>query len=386
MCNLITEKYPHLVSEWDESNSKSIDRYTHGSKYKALWICQKCGEKWEARIYSRTTGGAGCPYCSGHRVSDRNRLFINYPELMDEWDFSKNKIDPNTVSVCSSKRVWWKCEHGHQWKTCVYSRAKEGTNCPYCSNQKICETNCIAATNPELIKLWHPSKNNNLTPYNICIGSERIIWWRCHNGHDYIAKPSYKKAGKGECPYCNGTKVCEQTCLKIVNSNIAQEWHPTKNGELTPNDVFPWTNKMVWWECSRGHEWQSTVNNRSSGNSCPYCSKIHLIDGTIWDSYTEAYVYLKYRKLGYSIIPHKKYGMGKSKCDFFIKEMNLYCEVTSFSEFDCPPHGYFFEKYIDKIHKKEKYVTTVLGAHFRFISIRKLNKNQKAQVLREIVK
>jgi hypothetical protein len=31
-------------------------------------------------------------------------------------------------------------------------------------------------------------------------------------------------------------------------------------------------NKKVWWQCSIGHEWEATVNNRSSkGSGCPYC-------------------------------------------------------------------------------------------------------------------
>jgi hypothetical protein len=62
--------------------------------------------------------------------------------------------------------------------------------------------------------------------------------------------------------------------LSRTHPEIAAEWHPTKNGDLTPNDVTPGCNKKVWWECSKGvdHVWQATVCNRTKGRNCPFCS------------------------------------------------------------------------------------------------------------------
>ena len=56
---------------------------------------------------------------------------------------------------------------------------------------------------------------------------------------------------------------------------LAAQWHPTKNGSLTPADVTPGSNKKVWWECpnNREHIWPATVSNRNNlGRGCPYCS------------------------------------------------------------------------------------------------------------------
>ena len=33
--------------------------------------------------------------------------------------------------------------------------------------------------------------------------------------------------------------------------NIAKEWHPTKNGKLTPLDVSQGQAIKVWWRCER---------------------------------------------------------------------------------------------------------------------------------------
>ncbi|MBR6548783.1 MAG: zinc-ribbon domain-containing protein [Clostridia bacterium] len=55
---------------------------------------------------------------------------------------------------------------------------------------------------------------------------------------------------------------------------LATEWHPTKNGTLTPRQVTPNSHKKIWWRCSNGHEWKTSVNNRTSlHRGCPECSK-----------------------------------------------------------------------------------------------------------------
>jgi hypothetical protein len=38
--------------------------------------------------------------------------------------------------------------------------------------------------------------------------------------------------------------------LADVNPELAKQWHPDKNGDLTPDDVLPGSNKKVWWRCS----------------------------------------------------------------------------------------------------------------------------------------
>jgi hypothetical protein len=59
--------------------------------------------------------------------------------------------------------------------------------------------------------------------------------------------------------------------LAVVNPSLAKEWHPTKNGTLTPQDVAPKSHKRVWWICEKGHEWESAVAIRSRSRGCPYC-------------------------------------------------------------------------------------------------------------------
>jgi hypothetical protein len=58
-----------------------------------------------------------------------------------------------------------------------------------------------------------------------------------------------------------------------MNPKLAKEWHPNKNGSLTPSMVTSKSNKKVWWMCEQGHEWQARVEDRTQGNRCPICRR-----------------------------------------------------------------------------------------------------------------
>ena len=66
--------------------------------------------------------------------------------------------------------------------------------------------------------------------------------------------------------------IDKEKSLAYRFSELAKEWHPTKNGELTPEDISYGSKQNIWWQCEKGHEWQASVNHRSRGKGCPYCS------------------------------------------------------------------------------------------------------------------
>ena len=71
--------------------------------------------------------------------------------------------------------------------------------------------------------------------------------------------------------------VKKKKWLHEAYPEIAAEWHPTKNGELKPENVTYGSEKRVWWMCSVcGHEWESTPNHRTNPRSkggCSVCGK-----------------------------------------------------------------------------------------------------------------
>ena len=68
-------------------------------------------------------------------------------------------------------------------------------------------------------------------------------------------------------------KATKDYNLQVTNPSLAKEWHPKKNGTITPKDVTPGSNKRVWWICIKGHEWKAPILRRKiTGSGCPYCS------------------------------------------------------------------------------------------------------------------
>lgn len=129
----------------------------------------------------------------------------------------------------------------------------------------------LGYANPLLTKEWEYRLNQGLTPYNITIGSGKIVWWICKNGHRWRASVANRSKGTG-CPYCVGKRILREKSFGALAPNLVKEWHTFKNKNFTPYRVPPKSNRKVWWICNKGHSWKATINRRTSGSGCPYCS------------------------------------------------------------------------------------------------------------------
>ena len=125
---------------------------------------------------------------------------------------------------------------------------------------------------PKLIREWHSSKNRDLVPTDVTPKSNRKAWWVCEKGHEWEAVIASRTSGRG-CPYCSGNRVGDDNSLAVLNKDIAKQWHPTKNGDVSASDFRPGSHKRVWWLCEKGHEWQAVIKSRTSGRGCQECWK-----------------------------------------------------------------------------------------------------------------
>ncbi|MBO4483833.1 MAG: zinc-ribbon domain-containing protein [Lachnospiraceae bacterium] len=404
---------PELAKQWHSEKNGNLtpcDVKEYSNK-KVWWKCNE-GHEWQAVIGSRKN--RGCPYCSGNKVLEGfNDIKTLFPELIKEWHPEKNSIKPEMISRGYDKKVWWLCEFGHEWAAPVYNRIK-GSGCPYCSKgqktsfseqavffyvrkvfpdaisrevkngvefdvfipsinvaieydgykwhsderafkkdsikNKICyekgimlfrlreegapelvlnpnvllipskyadikrleeaiknllfslgkedldininrdrinileqyatarKGKSLAFNNPTLSEEWHPTLNGRLTPENVNAGSVTKVWWLGKCGHKWEAS-IYNRVKGEQCPFCNSQKVLAGfNDLRSHCPDIAKEWHPYKNGKLTPEDVLPSSNKKVWWMCKKGHEWVAVIGSRKK-NGCPYCSNKAVLEG-----------------------------------------------------------------------------------------------------------
>lgn len=197
---------------------------------------------------------------------------IEDENLVSEWNYERNKqIDVNKITRGSHIKVWWKCSKGHEWEASVSNRAR-GTKCPYCSGKKtIYGVNDLFSSHPELKKEWNYDKNS-INPQEISPAAHKKVWWKCSRGHEWETTIYSRTSGNG-CPYCSGRYVIKgQNDFKTMHPELMKEWDFNKNKSLKPDEVLAAVNKNVWWRCSKGHEWQATINNRHRGTGCPVCS------------------------------------------------------------------------------------------------------------------
>ena len=73
--------------------------------------------------------------------------------------------------------------------------------------------------------------------------------------------------------------------MRSTHPKLAEEFHPTKNGDLTPDNLLAGTNIKIWWKCSEcSYVWDAAGSNRldkthQKGSNCPSCAT-HGFDGS----------------------------------------------------------------------------------------------------------
>lgn len=180
--------------------------------------------------------------------------------------------------VKGTDKLIWKCRKedcGEFFDIC-WEYILQGNECPYCKGLRVGMSNCLYTNNPRVASEWHPSKNGNLTPYNITISSNKKIWWVCINNHEWCAIVNSRTRYNGNnCPYCSGKLPDDINNLYVKHKHLCEEWDYNKN-KKHPKEYTPLSNKKVWWICRKcNHSWQAIIYNRSKKHStgCPNCSQ-----------------------------------------------------------------------------------------------------------------
>lgn len=283
--------YPELIKEWDYEKNGELkpDSFLCGSNKTIWWKCASCGNEWRAPI-SRRTAGSKCSICAKtiaakkRSTSDyKDSIAFNFPDLLKEWNYIKNDLDPTKTYCSSNKKVWWICHKGHEWQAGINARTgKSHSGCPVCSNRIVMKGfNDLATNHPKLIKEWDYEKNGDVMPEEISATSAEKAWWICDKGHSFQQKIYDRTKKNASCPYCqNFAFKPEYNSLEVKNPELAKEWDYEKNYPLTPKDVLYGGYKEYWWKCkNEPHSFLQKINNRKKGAQCPYCSSQKLLSG-----------------------------------------------------------------------------------------------------------
>lgn len=276
----IIHTHPDIVKEWNYNKNNPLNpaNFTHGSNKIVWWQCEK-GHEWKTKINLRCKGskskskGSGCPICSNQKIlKGYNYIGTTHPDLMNIWHPTKNtNISPHNISHGYNKHVWWLCHCGYEWHSYIYNTTS--SSCPACNNRVVTKKNSLELNMPKLVSEWDYSKNT-IDISTVVIGSGKKVWWICSCcSHEWKARICDRTSRGHGCPKCANSKIPSHiNSLEALRPDIAHEWHSTKNGNLTPANVFCNSNIQVWWQCKNGHEWFTNLKNRIAGTGCPKCN------------------------------------------------------------------------------------------------------------------
>ena len=328
---------PDLAKEWNyHKNSFLPTEVTLVSGKRAWWICEE-GHEWACIIASRTKSGSGCPFCSGRRsIEGENDIVSLHPEVLLDWDFEKNiNIQPQQIKAGSQQKVWWRCRKcGKSFLKSAYQKIKS-PYCDECSKglQYSFPEKAVAfyiGKQFEIIENYRPeylsgSEIDIFIPALHC-GIEFDGGYYHDPQKDTKKSTMCKKQGiklirirDANCPNIETTDVViplskysdaeiesaakgvlselgidtEIVCIRrdrvqilekmsfaekennltITHPALCMEWDVAKNGKLLPSMFSYGSTKKVWWKCSAGHEWESSISNRAQlGRGCPFCA------------------------------------------------------------------------------------------------------------------
>ena len=208
-------------------------------------------------------------------LKKKNSIIAKRPELAGEWDYEGNgKTKPEYLSYSSAKIVKWICPKGHHYTARVYNRYK-GVGCPVCAGKALVKgINDLATLYPDLAEEWDYARNSPLKPDEVLGGGHKSFFWKCRVcGNSWKAIVLNRIKGTG-CPYCsNHTLLSGVNDLETMHPELAKEWHPMKNGSLTPSQVLDGSERKYWWQCPIcGFAYSTAVSNRIKGTGCPKCA------------------------------------------------------------------------------------------------------------------
>lgn len=248
--------------------------------------CLKCSRLSAERLgdiawgcsCSRNTKSASSPSRKKTALGESNLPVLQW------WDSDRN--DPGLLTSFSAKGrkvVWWKCPECHHSFESAICLMSDFPQCPECQRGRhidwlvmweMYQFTPISAV-PQLLAAWD---DESADASAVMVGDSQMRRFKCQAGHHpRVAPITFLSAG---CPACRSAKTRQASgrpTLAGANPEIASQWHPTRNGSMTAEDIGPTSKRAVWWQDPRcGHEWEARVIDRDKYQRwrCPQCKTI----------------------------------------------------------------------------------------------------------------
>lgn len=218
--------------------------------------------------------------------------------IMDEWlglnDLGQ-PINIENYSYGSFKEVQWKCKEGHVWSERIYYRTVKKWKCPICKNKNnrlVDWINNNGEYGQLILSEWVGIQNDGteVSIKGLKSGSNKIMKWRCKEGHEWEEMVYERTHHKRFCPECSNRKNFNTGRLNtlIIGVNdlhtwcqangergkqLEEEWNQEANG-ISTSEIVRSSHTKYWWKCNNcGDDFEMNIAMRTyQGSDCPKCS------------------------------------------------------------------------------------------------------------------
>ena len=229
-----------------------------------------------------------CRCIESQQASAGPDISLLRPELQKQWHHDKNQhLGDKQITANHNMRVWWICDQcpcglPHEWVSSIDKRQNMDGQCPYCTNNSLCQHNSLLTVAPAVAAYWDTAKNG-LTPDLVMAGSTTRRHWLCPTcHHSWQAKPCMKVCVQSGCPKCSSiSKPWNRQPVLTQSQHPAMlefDFERNQRAGLDPDKITAGSNKMVHWICNKcpkgqAHLFVASPQNRLGCNTgCPCCA------------------------------------------------------------------------------------------------------------------
>jgi len=217
------------------------------------YYCQKCGYKLfakESELKTRIKNGKSLEeWCI---ENDRK-------DILDRWDYEKNKTTPKDITYKTSKKHWFKCPRG------IHLSELRGTN--HFVERNSIELSCkqcnsfaqwgIDNIDKDFLKIYWDYEKNMDNPWEVDYGSGKKVFIICQEKdyhESYLTSP-YEFTIGNRCTFCSNSsgQIHEYDSLGYLYPMSLEIW--SDKNIKTPFEYALKSHEKVWWKCLEGkHE------------------------------------------------------------------------------------------------------------------------------------
>ena len=290
--NDLTTTHPKIAKEWHPEKNCSLQptMVTYGSGKKVWWLCPE-GHEYQATVLHRTSG-TNCPICnSGRQTSFAEQAIFFYIKKIYSDAVSRytapflGRMELDIFIPSIKLAIEYDGEAWHKTE----KRSREIRKYSICQKNgirlirlmEVAPENGILMTADESLSIedgpMYEKKYLEKVIHMLIdkLAPESNLWTR---GKAIFHSRLSIDLERDEPEIRKYMTLVQNSSLEDQYPELAGEWHPSKNGTLTPNKVKCGSDIKVWWTCPNcGNNYQTSVSHRVAGTGCPQCGKARQI-------------------------------------------------------------------------------------------------------------